>query len=463
MSMEDEIRNIIASQREFFNTGATRDLAFRKRKLRKLHEVLLSRENDILIALGKDLRKHPFEAFGSEITTLLMELKYALNNLHSWAMPEQVPTPLVHWPAKSRIHREPLGLVLIFSPWNYPFLLSLSPVISAMAAGNCCIIKPSEFSVHTSGLVQEIIAEVFEPQHVAVIQGEGQILGPQLLSEPLFNHVFFTGSPAVGREVLQQASQQMIPVTLELGGKSPAIVESDANISEAAKRIVWGKFWNAGQTCIAPDYVLVHQSRFEEFVSEAQKFIRRFYGEDAFQSDSYGRLIHNRHFKKVASYIPQGELIAGGKTIESDLYIEPTLIHVTGFEEAVMRNEIFGPVLPIMKFENSVEVFEAVAKNPNPLALYVFTAKKSLQNKYLTGIRFGGGGINMPLLHFATVDMPLEGIGGSGLGNYHGKYGFETFSHRKSIIVSPFFPDLWLKYPPFPKLKSGLKWLLRNL
>ncbi|MEZ5173396.1 MAG: aldehyde dehydrogenase family protein [Bacteroidia bacterium] len=461
--MQQGIRDIIDSQRIFFNSGATRDLKFRKQKLHSLLKVILKREDDILQALHKDLKKHPFEAFGSEITTLQMELKHVLRNLDEWAQPETVDTPLVHWPAKSRILREPLGLVLIFSPWNYPFLLSLAPVVSAVAAGNCCVVKPSEFSEHTSALVADLVREVFEPCHVTVIQGEGSVLGPQLLEQPLFNHVFFTGSPAVGREVMQLAAKHLIPVTLELGGKSPAIVEADAYISQAARRIVWGKFWNAGQTCIAPDYVLVHKSRYDEFVKEAQRFIQLFYGADPLKSNSYGRIIHSRHLRKVASYIAEGELLSGGKVEEADLYIEPTLIKVNGFDKEVMKNEIFGPVLPVLTFENSDEVFSAVAKNPNPLALYVFTSKKSLKNQYLTNIRFGGGGINMPLLHFVTVDMPLEGIGTSGTGNYHGRYSFETFSHRKSIIISPNFPDVRLKYPPFPALKGLIGWLIRKL
>jgi aldehyde dehydrogenase (NAD+) len=325
------------------------------------------------------------------------------------------------------------------------------------------LVKPSEFSPATSAIIDTIVKEVFEPGHVSVIQGEGHDVGPKLLSGPFFNHVFFTGSPAVGREVMKMAAEHLIPVTLELGGKSPAIVESDSNIREAARRIIWGKFWNAGQTCITPDYVLVHQSRYDEFVNESKEFIRKFYGENALFSDSYGRMIHLKHLKAVASYISQGELLHGGRVEEKELYIEPTLVKVNDLKQEIMHKEIFGPVLPVLAYNHSQEVLEIISQNPDPLALYIFSKNRAKQHFYLTKIRFGGAGVNMPLLHFATVDMPLEGIGGSGTGNYHGKFGFETFSHRKSILTTRFFPDLRLKYPPFPALKGGLKWLLRKL
>jgi len=461
--MNAEIQSIIQAQRALFDSGVTQDVTYRKQKLKLLLKTLRLQEDRILDALKQDLKKHPFEAFGSEISTLMMETRHALKNLSEWAKPQSVSTPLIHWPAQSKIIREPLGLILVFSPWNYPFFLSLAPIIGAVAAGNCCILKPSEFSPATTELIKQILNEVFEPGHVAIIEGDGKTVGPELLSGPYFNHVFFTGSPAVGREVMKMAAEHLIPVTLELGGKSPAIVEVDANIKESARRIVWGKFWNAGQTCIAPDYVLVHQSCYEDFIRECKFYIQKFYGNNAAMSESYGRMIHLKHLRAVATFIQQGELLYGGQVNEQDLFIEPTLIKVSDLELGIMNKEIFGPVLPIVVFNDTKEALEIISRNPDPLALYVFSKSRSTQNTYLNKVRFGGAGVNMPLLHFATVDMPLEGIGTSGTGNYHGQYGFETFSHRKSILASPLFPDLRLKYPPFPALQGWLRWVLRKL
>ncbi|MEX1188063.1 MAG: aldehyde dehydrogenase family protein [Bacteroidia bacterium] len=454
------IDELFLAQNQFFKSGATRAYKFRKEQIQKLKTALLKNEDKILAALYADLRKSPFEAYSSEITTLKMELDFTLNHLQSWMMDEYVDTPLIHWPASSKVIKEPKGLILIISPWNYPFMLAISPLISAIAAGNCCIIKPSEISSHTSKLIKSLIEEIFPQEFVAVIEGEGKVLGPLLIENHHFDHIFFTGSPSIGKEIMRMASNSLSPVTLELGGKSPAIVCKDTNIKVAAKRIAWGKFWNAGQTCIAPDYVLVEESIQEQFIVELKSAIKEFYGSDPQTSADYGRIISLKHFSQIKKYLQDGDIAFGGKHDELDLYIEPTILINTGLSTSVMRSEIFGPVLPIIPYSNEREVLEIVEHNPYPLACYIFTRNKKTEKFFLTNIRFGGGGINIPLIHFAHTELPLEGIGTSGNGNYHGKSGFDTFSHSKSIMKSGYFPDVALKYPPFIKLN---KWIKRFL
>lgn len=461
MNKQAHIDEVVAKQKAYFKTGITKSVSFRKKQLKALKQAILTHEQEILVALHSDLRKPEFEAFSSEIGTLIMELNHTLNHLDEWTAREYVPTPLVIQPAKSFIIREPVGVVLIISPWNYPFMLAIAPLISAISAGNCAIVKPSNQSKASSSLIQKLITQVFDEAYVAVIEGPGSEAGSMLIEKHRFDHIFFTGSPSVGKSVMRMAAEHLSPVTLELGGKSPAIVDASADIKVSAKRIVWGKFWNAGQTCIAPDYILVHESIYEEFLAELKQSILAMFGDNPIKSDSYGRIINDRHFQVLKSYLDQGSIFSGGRFDTTDLYIEPTILTDVSFEDEVMKTEIFGPILPIFKYKDEDQVLEMVAKNPKPLACYVFSNKRKSQEFYLNAISFGGGGVNILLVHFAQSHLPLGGIGSSGMGCYHGKYGFETLSHKKAIVRSGFFPDVFLRYAPFGKLQKLVRYIMK--
>lgn len=458
---EAEVKKLVLEQREFFKSGKTRSYSFRRSQLVALKEAIKKNEEEILEAVYKDLKKPVFEAYSSEILTLYNDLSFTLNNLKSWMKVERLSTSLIHWPSSTRIIKEPVGNVLIISPWNYPFLLALSPLISAIAAGNCSIIKPSEYSIHTSELLTKLVKDIFDPGFVHVINGDGHILGPQLIEKHHFDHILFTGSPAVGKEIMRMASQQLSPVTLELGGKSPAIVEKDANIKVSAKRIAWGKFWNAGQTCIAPDYVLVHEDIKDEFIEALKNSVLEFYGKDAEKGKNFGRIISKKHFKDLIPLLGKGKIEIGGSSDENDLYIEPTILTDVSLDDEVMQREIFGPILPVITFKSQDEVIQIVEHNPYPLSCYIFSESQKKKDFYVESIRFGGGGINIPLIHFSHPELPLEGVGNSGIGNYRGKYGFDTFTHRKSIMSMPTWPDIPLKYPPFMKLNGLIKRFLK--
>lgn len=461
MATVNRIDELFAAQQRFFKSGATRSYEFRKSQLLKLRKAISENEEGILQSLKADLKKPEFEGYSSEISTLKMELNFTISHLQNWMMAKSIDTPLIHWPASSKIITEPLGLVLIIAPWNYPFMLCISPLISAIAAGNCAIIKPSEISSNTSAFIKKFIENLFDEEFVAVVEGDGKQNVQLLIENHHFDHVFFTGSPAVGKEIMRMAAKTLSPVTLELGGKSPAIVEKDANLKVSAKRIAWGKFWNAGQTCIAPDYVLVDNSVEDEFLSELKSALIEFYGNDPQLSKDYARIINTNHFRRIQSYLNDGKIALGGKVDEADLYIEPTILSYVSLSDQVMKDEIFGPILPIIPFSSKEEVLEIIEVNPYPLACYIFTQNHKKETFYLENIRFGGGGINIPLIHFAHTELPLEGVGYSGMGDYHGKAGFETFSHKKSIMKSGYFPDITLRYPPYLKLNKWIKKFLQ--
>lgn len=456
----NEIASVYKQQQSFFKSGTTRSYEFRIKQLHKLKELIISNEELILKALHDDLGKHPLEAYSSEIGTLLQELNHAIQNLRLWMEDKSVPTPLIHQPATSYIMNDPLGVILIIAPWNYPFMLCIAPLISSIAAGNCSFIKPSNQTKHTSDLIQKLISKAFNPEYIYVVEGPGSIVGNQLMNSYRFDHVFFTGSKEIGKEVMRMAADHLSPVTLELGGKSPAIVTSHVNVNVAAKRIIWAKFWNAGQTCVAPDYVLVHQSIYEEFKKASILAIEDFFGQNPELSTSYGRIVNIKRLMALKSLLADGTIICGGNTNDNERYFAPTLIENVGLDSPIMKEEIFGPILPLIPFTKDEEAIEITERNPYPLACYVFTKKKSQARFFLDRIRFGGGAINIALLHFAHTYLPVGGVGFSGMGSYHGHKGFQTFSHQKSIIHTGFFPDIPIRYAPFTKVSRFIKWMM---
>jgi aldehyde dehydrogenase (NAD+) len=441
--------------RTYFQSGITRSYAWRKQQLQNLAKEIRTREKEIMDALFTDLKKSPEESYGTEIGLVLSEISTTLKNLRSWMRPRSVSTNLVNLPSSSRIYRDPLGVVLVIAPWNYPFMLSLVPLAGAIAAGNCVVLKPSELAPATAAILEKILHVLFPPEYVRVIQGEGTEVVPALMQSFRFDHIFFTGSVPVGRSIYQAAAADLVPVTLELGGKSPAIVEKDADLRTAARRIVLGKFTNAGQTCIAPDYLLVHAEIKGHFIQLLQETIRNFYGEDPEQSYDYGKIIHEKRFDKLISYLSQGKILFGGRYDRSQLYLSPTLLEDTGTDQPLMKEEIFGPLLPVLTYRTMEEALAIIQLNPNPLAAYLFTRDAALQQAWMERLPFGGGCINNANWHFTNPHLPFGGIGHSGIGACHGKYTFDLFTHDKAVMKTPVFIDPSIKYPPF---KGKLKW-----
>jgi aldehyde dehydrogenase (NAD+) len=448
-------QDIYNLQQTFFASGKTLAYKFRRQQLKLLKTAIKKREKDILDALHADLHKHPVEAYSSEIGFLYIEIAYMLSNLKRWMRPEDVSSPFIMYPSKSRVHRVPLGLTLIIGPWNYPFQLIMAPLAGAIAGGNCAIVKPSELTPKTSAVIASLIRETFDPAYITVLEGDGGTVIPEVMQHR-FDHVFFTGSATIGRKVMELAIPQLMPVTLELGGKSPCIVDDKVNISVAAKRIVWGKFWNAGQTCIAPDYVLVHTSVKEELVAAMKKAIVKFFGEDPAASPDYARIINKKRWETLHGYLQQGKVIHGGIGDESKVFMPPTLLEDVSWDSPVMQEEIFGPILPILTFTTLEEAVRLVRAQPDPLSLYLFTKRSSTEKIFTEQVSFGGGCINNTLGHFTNPELPFGGIGHSGMGQYHGKYSFTTFTHAKSIMKTGTWVDVAMKYPPF---RNKLKWV----
>jgi len=443
------MHTILAPLRAYFDSGRTRPIPFRKEQLSRLRTALKASEAALLDALHRDLRKPAAEAYATEIGQVIQEISHTLRELDNWAKPQRKPTPLAFFPSRSFIVKEPLGVVLIVAPWNYPLQLLLMPLVGALAAGNCAVCKPSELAPATGEVLEKMLSEVFPRDYVCVLQGDGAIVIPELLREGRPDHIFFTGSIPVGREMLRMAAPQLIPVTLELGGKSPVVVDRSADIVTAARRIVLGKFVNAGQTCIAPDYLLVHRSVQIPLVKALEDQIRAFYGDDPRSSPDYGRIIHAGRFHKLSGYLQQGHICWGGQTDEDDLYIAPTLMDEVSPDNALLQEEIFGPILPIVPFDAKEEALAFIRQRPWPLALYVFAGDKGFTNYFVHGLSFGGGCINNTLVHFGNPDLPVGGVAYSGMGSYHGFDSFRTFSHHKSITQSATWPDLTVKYPPY--------------
>ena len=453
-----DIIRLFDRQRNFFDSGRTKDIAFRKEKLETLHAILGENEKKVLDALGHDLSKSAYEGYMTEFGIILEEIRFVKKHVSKWARPRRVRTHLFQFPASSYIYPEPYGISLIISPWNYPFQLVLGPLIGSIAAGNCSIVKPSEYAPHTAGVIGEIIGEHFDPDYIAVVEGDAQV-SSALLDQP-FDYIFFTGSQAIARIILAAAARHLTPVTLELGGKSPCIVDRGVGLDSAARRIVSGKFINAGQTCIAPDYLLVHRSVKAELLIRIQDHIRRFYGEDPQQSPDYPRIINARHFKRLAAFLTNGRIISGGHTDPEDLYIAPTLMDDIAWNDPIMQDEIFGPLLPVIGYDDLSEAISQARTLPRPLALYFFSNNRQRKERILKEISFGGGCINDTLLQFASPYLPFGGVGSSGMGSYHGKASFDSFSHQKSILKKHLGLDIPLRYPPFKNKLELLKKLM---
>ena len=447
--------------RHYFNSGQTKPYAFRKAQLLKLRDAVKKYETQLHEALYTDLKKSPEECWVTETGFLLAEISHTLKHLKNWMQPELVPTNLLNLPSKSYVLQEPLGVVLIISPWNYPFQLLMTPLAGAIAAGNCVMLKASEFAPATSAIMKQLIEETFEKDFVQIAEGDGATVIPEMMNNFTFDHIFYTGSTTVGKIIYKMAAERLVPVTLELGGKSPCIVEADANIKVAAKRIAFAKFSNAGQMCVAPDYVLVHESKKEELITEFKKALAGFFGDDAATSYEYGRIINEKQFDRLTGYLQQGKIVSGGKTDKSKLYIEPTILENVSLDSAIMKEEIFGPILPVIPFDNMEQAKSIIDRNPNPLAFYVFTSDKAREKNWLTSVPFGGGCINNTALHLTNQDLPFGGRGFSGSGQYHGRYSFDTFSHKKSIMKTPTWFDPAIKYPPFKGKLKLFKWIIK--
>ena len=438
--------------RDFYQSGETRTYAFRKKQLEKLKQAVLDHEDEINKALYTDLKKNQEEAWATETGLLLMEINIMLKNLKKWMSPKSVSTNLLNLPSTSKLHKDPLGVVLIISPWNYPLMLALSPLAGAIAGGNCAVIKPSEMATATSALINRIISKTFDPGFVKVLEGDGAQLVPAMMDEFRFDHIFYTGSLNVGRSIYRHAAEQLIPVTLELGGKSPAIVEKDADIQVAARRITVGKFLNAGQTCIAPDYVLVHESIQSALIAELKKSIESFYADS--KEYEFGKIINEIRFNKLLSYLDEGSVIHGGESDLESLYIAPTLLTNLKSDASIMNEEIFGPILPIITFSSFDDALKIVQQNANPLSFYLFTQNKSIEDAWISNVAFGGGCINNAAWHFANPNLPFGGVGNSGMGSYHGRFSFNLFTRLKPVMKSPNWFDPNLKFPP---LKGKIK------
>ena len=451
---------ILAKQQAFFKSGKTLDIKTRLDYLKKLKLAIKNNEEKIANAIHLDLGKSSTEAYMCEIGLALSEITYFQKNLKKFAKDKVVLTPLTNFHSKSIIKSVPWGNVLIISPWNYPFLLAIEPLVDAISAGNTVILKPSAYSPNTSKIVKEIVESVFDKEYVAVVTGGRE--ENQHLLKMKFDYIFFTGSQNVGKEVLRCASENLTPVSLELGGKSPCIVDETANIELSAKRIVFGKFLNCGQTCVAPDYIYCHKDIKDKLIVEIKKQIKLQFGENPLENADYGKIINEKHFNRLIGLIDENKVVVGGKSSNEKLKIEPTVLDNISFDDRVMQEEIFGPILPIMTYENLDEIIDIIESRPHPLALYIFSSNKENIKKATTRIRYGGGCVNDVVVHLATPEMPFGGFGASGMGNYHGKFGFDTFSHKKSILDKKTWFDLPMRYQPYNKLYSKLLKLFLN-
>ncbi len=448
------IPGLVARLRKSFDAGTTRPLEWRREQLRRLGALMTDNADQIVAALQRDLRKPALEAWVADVSFVRAEVKLALANLRRWTRPEKVKTPIHLRPARSRIVREPLGVVLIIAPWNYPVQLLFGPLVGALAAGNAAVLKPSEVTAHTSAALAKLVPQYLDPEGVALVEG-GVPETTALLAER-FDHIFYTGGGRVARVVMEAAAKHLTPVTLELGGKSPCIVDADADLDVAAHRIAWGKFLNAGQTCIAPDYVLVHESREQELVDKLAATVREFYGDDSRSSPDFARLADDRHYERVAALIASGEVAVGGGTDPADRYVAPTILRHVAPDAPVMQEEIFGPVLPILPVADVEAAIAFVNERPKPLALYVFTGSDEVADAVVSRTSSGGACVNSTLWHVANPELPFGGVGPSGTGAYHGRQSFETFSHRKSVVSRSTRLDPRVAYPPYGRLKTAL-------
>jgi aldehyde dehydrogenase (NAD+) len=447
--------------RVYFNSGATRSFTFRREQLKKLRDIIIRNEEAIYQAVYSDLKKSKEECWVTENGMVLSELNQAIRHLHRWMRPHRVSTNLVNLPSGSRLLSEPLGVVLIIGPWNYPFQLLINPLIGAIAAGNCVVLKPSEHAPATAEIMKTMIEQVFPPEYILYADGEGAKVIPPMMEQFRFDHVFYTGSTSVGRLIYKMAADKLVPCTLELGGKSPCVVEEDANLKVAARRIAMTKYSNAGQMCVAPDYILVNKNVKDAFIQEMIQTIKQFFGENADQSYNYGRMINRAQFDRVSGYLSQGRIVYGGNIKADQLYIEPTILTDIVPGGTVMNDEIFGPVLPVIGFSDMEEAMALINRHPDPLAFYVYTSSREKENAWLDAVPSGGACVNNSSWHLTNHNLPFGGRGNSGIGLYHGRYSYETFSHKKAVMKTPSWFDPALKYPPFKGKLKIFKWVIR--
>jgi len=450
-----EAKELFNLQSTFYDTRHTQSVEWRIDKLKKLQSAIKKREADILDALKKDLNKSPMEAYATEMMVVYKELKTFISDLKKWAKPKRVRPSIMNFRSSARIYSEPYGSTLIISPWNYPFQLAIGPLIGAVAAGNTVTLKPSEFSKHTSAVLNDLISETFHPEFVSVKLGDAETA--KSLLKQNWDYIFFTGSPTVGKKVYQAAAKNMTPVTLELGGKNPCVVAADANIKTTARRIVWSKFMNAGQTCIAPDYLIVNEKIVYQLIELLTSTIEEFYGKDPRKSPDYARIISDRHMSRMVDLLDDGEIIHGGGYDKSERYLSPTLIKNPSLNSKVMADEIFGPILPILTYTEREEIEKVIKKYPKPLGGYIFTKDKDIARWFINHFSFGVGAVNDAIVQFVNQRLPFGGVGNSGIGSYHGRHSFETFSHQKSVVHRKFWPDFIVKYPPYEDKLEKLK------
>mgnify|MGYP002633943793 CR=1 FL=1 len=456
MEIQD-IPGVVSALRKTYREGRTRPLAWRVAQLRALRALIVENEEALAKALREDLGKSTFEAWGTETNLVLGELEHTLANLPVWMKPEKVHTPLVQQPGNCKIHKVPLGVALIISPWNYPVQLALAPLVAALSAGNCALVKPSEIAPETSRILAELIPKYLDNDAVAVV--EGGVPETTVLLEQKFDHIFFTGGEAVGKIVMTAAARHLTPVTLELGGKSPCIVAADAELEVAARRIVWGKFTNAGQTCVAPDYLLVERKLTDKLLKMIGSIIHEFFGANPKTSEDYGRIVSDRHFERLVSLMADTDIVTGGAHDAAERYIEPTVIRAPAMDARIMGEEIFGPLLPVIEVGSLDEAIEFVTARPHPLALYVFTGSKRSAQRVLDETQSGGACVNDTMMHLAVPELPFGGVGTSGMGAYHGRRGFDTFTHERSVLTKSTRVDPKLRYPPYDDSKR--KWAKR--
>ncbi len=454
-----EIRQLIERQRQFFETGKTRDAAFRIAQLKKLRASIKEMEPEILAALKKDLNKSDFEGYTSEVGFVYEELNHTLKHMQRWMRPKAVGTPMLYQPSQSKIYMQPKGTVLIIGPWNYPFQLLLAPLVGSIAAGNTAVVKPSEIAVATAEVVTKLIGKTFSPDYCGVV--DGGVAETTALLKERFDHIFFTGSIPVGKIVMRAAAEHLTPVTLELGGKSPCLVDKDTDLAVTARRIAWGKFFNAGQTCIAPDYLLAPKSLKRDLLQAIKKEVQTFFGDDPAASPDYGRIVTPRHFDRLVGMLGKGEVVTGGQHDREKLYIAPTVVDGVGIDHKLMEDEIFGPILPVLEYETLDEALAIIKQRPTPLACYVFTNRKGFEERVINEVSFGGGCINNALVHIANPNLPFGGVGTSGMGAYHGQDSFDVFSHKKAVVKSSFMMDVKLKYPPYGNRLSLIRKFMR--
>jgi aldehyde dehydrogenase (NAD+) len=451
----------LEKMRQYLKGGTTLSCKFRKEQLKKLKASILKHEEDLYAALYTDLKKSKEETWVTETGMVLAELNNAIRYLANWMEPERVSTTLLNMPSASKIVKEPLGVVLIIGPWNYPFQLLINPLIGAIAAGNCVVIKPSEMAPATASVIKKIIETAFLPEYILYVEGDGASVIPEMMNNFTFDHVFFTGSTAVGKIIYKMAAERLVPVTLELGGKSPCVVESDANIKVAARRIAVTKFSNAGQMCVAPDYILVHNSVKEKFIVALKDAIQQFFTEKPEHSYNYGKIINEKQFDRLNNYLNNGKIEYGGRYDKENLFIEPTILTDIEPGAEVMNDEIFGPILPIIVFSDIDQAKVIIEKHPNPLSFYIYTSSSKKEKQWLAQVPAGGACVNNSSWHLTNHHLPFGGRGLSGTGCYHGKYSFDTFSHKKAVMKTPNWFDPNIKYPPFKGKLKLFKWVIR--